>query len=328
MFRAIVINKNNDTSAAAVESVDEADLPDGEVSVDIDYSTLNYKDGLAITGKAPVVRNFPMVAGIDFAGTVTASNSSRFKAGDKVILNGWGVGESHWGGLSQKARVKADWLVSLPEALSTFDAMACGTAGYTAMLCVQALEAQGVKPEDGEIVVTGASGGVGSVAVFLLANRGYRVVALTGRMQEADYLRSLGASEVMDRSEFSEKGRPLARERWAGAVDVAGSHTLANVCASTKYLGTVTCCGLAQGMDFPASVAPFILRGVKLIGIDSVQCPAPIREKAWAALATEWKPDLLKSVTSITTLDKAINDAARLLNGEIRGRLVVDVNKA
>ncbi|WP_416397577.1 MDR family oxidoreductase [Allohahella sp. A8] len=328
MFRAIVINKNNDTSAAAVESVDEADLPDGEVSVDIDYSTLNYKDALAITGKAPVVRNFPMVAGIDFAGTVTASNSSRFKAGDKVILNGWGVGESHWGGLSQKARVKADWLVSLPEALSTFDAMACGTAGYTAMLCVQALEAQGVKPEDGEIVVTGASGGVGSVAVFLLANRGYRVVALTGRMQEADYLRSLGASEVMDRSEFSEKGRPLARERWAGAVDVAGSHTLANVCASTKYLGTVTCCGLAQGMDFPASVAPFILRGVKLIGIDSVQCPAPIREKAWAALATEWKPDLLKSVTSITTLDKAINDAARLLNGEIRGRLVVDVNKA
>ncbi|GAA3969338.1 MDR family oxidoreductase [Allohahella marinimesophila] len=326
MFRAIVIEKHDDSTSASVASVDEKDLPAGEVVVDIDYSTLNYKDALAITGQAPVVRHFPMVAGIDFAGTVAASDSDRFKPGAKVVLNGWGVGESHWGGLAQKARVKADWLIPLPDALSTFDAMACGTAGYTAMLCVQALEAQGVTPDDGEIVVTGASGGVGSVAVFLLANRGYRVVAVTGRMQEADYLRSLGATEVLDRSAFSEKGRPLARERWAGAVDVAGSHTLANVCASTKYLGTVTCCGLAQGMDFPASVAPFILRGVKLIGIDSVNCPAAIREKAWAALASEWTPDLLKSVTNTTTLDETVEAAERLLNGEIRGRLVIDVN--
>jgi acrylyl-CoA reductase (NADPH) len=267
-----------------------------------------------------------MVAGIDFAGTVSESSSDSFSVGDKVILNGWGVGESHWGGLAQKARVKADWLLHLPDGLQPRDAMACGTAGYTAMLSVLALEDQGVTPDHGEILVTGASGGVGSVAVFLLANRGYKVVASTGRMDEADYLRKLGASEVIDRSTFSEKGKPLARERWAGAVDVAGSHTLANVCAAMKYRGTVTCCGLAQGMDLPASVAPFILRGVKLIGIDSVQCPVDLRKRAWKALASEWKPELLESVTTETGLAGAIKAAPELLGGKIRGRLVVDVN--
>jgi acrylyl-CoA reductase (NADPH) len=298
---------------------------EGDVTVAVAHSTVNYKDGLAITGKAPVVRKFPLIPGIDFAGTVTASTHAGIKPGDKVVLNGWGVGESHNGGLAGRARVKGDWLVPLPEGLDLAHAMAIGTAGYTAMLCVMALEEQGVEPASGEVLVTGAAGGVGSVAVALLAKLGYTVVASTGRTSEEDYLKQLGASTVIDRAEFATPVKPLSRSRWAGAVDVAGSTTLANVLSQMNYGGTVAACGLAQGMDLPTSVAPFILRGAKLIGIDSVMCPKPRRIAAWQRLARDLDMSKLDAMTTHIGLDDVQQAAADILAGKIRGRLVVDL---
>ena len=324
MFKALVIDKQDDVQTVAISELDESQLPEGEVRVKVQYSTLNYKDGLAITGKAPVVRKFPMVPGIDFAGEVIESSDERWKAGDQVILNGWGVGESHWGGLAGCAQVKADWLVALPEGLSAKQAMSVGTAGYTAMLCVMALQQQGVKPEDGEILVTGANGGVGTISITLLATLGYTVVASTGRMEEADYLKSLGASEVIHRDTFSSPGRPLAKERWAGAVDSVGSHTLANVCASMRYGGAVAACGLAQGMDLPATVAPFILRGVALIGVDSVNAPYAKRVVAWEQLTKLLDLEKLAANTQDLTLEDCVDVASDLLAGKVRGRVVVD----
>ncbi|MGU3538807.1 acrylyl-CoA reductase (NADPH) [Methylobacterium sp. A54F] len=327
MFRAIRIDKDADGYRAALADLAEEDLPDGDVTVDVAYSTLNYKDGLAITGKGPVVRAFPMVPGVDLVGTVRESRDARYRPGDQVILNGWGVGETRWGGLAQVARLKGDWLVPLPAAFTPRQAMGIGTAGYTAMLCVMALERHGVEPGAGEVVVTGAAGGVGSAAVALLARLGYQVAAVSGRPEEAAYLRDLGAAEVMERRAFSEPGKPLARERWAGAVDVVGGHTLANVCAATRYRGIVTACGLAGGMDFPATVAPFILRGVTLVGIDSVMCPRPERLAAWERLARDLEPDKLAAMTGEIGLSEAIETAGRLMAGQVRGRLVVDVNR-
>jgi acrylyl-CoA reductase (NADPH) len=310
-----------------VKDLDEAQLPEGDVTVRVERSSLNYKDGLAITGKGPVVRKFPMVPGIDLAGIVEASDNPDYKVGDRVVLNGWGVGETHWGGLAQKARLKGDWLVPLPDAFTAQQAMAIGTAGYTAMLCVLALEKQGVKPADGEIVVTGAAGGVGSVAIAVLSKLGYTVVAVSGRPEEADYLKQLGAAEVLERSVFSVPGKPLGKERWAGAVDVVGSHTLANICATTQYRGVVTACGLAGGMDFPSSVAPFILRGVTLVGIDCVMCPRPERLVAWQRLARDLDLAKLGVMAHEVSLAEAIPMAARLMDGKVRGRIVVDVNR-
>ena len=327
MFNAIVINKDDSGYRSAVQQIDESLLSPGDVMVQVDYSTLNYKDALAITGKGPVVRHFPMVPGIDFVGTVVTSEYSGITPGDSVILNGFGVGETHTGGLAQRARVKGDWLVPLPAAFTPEQAMAIGTAGYTAMLCVMALERQGIKPDMGDILVTGAVGGVGSMAVSLLATLGYRVLASTGRAEEAAYLTSLGAAEVIDRNSLSAPGKPLAKERWIGAVDTVGSHTLASVCAATRYRGVVTACGLAQGMDFPASVAPFILRGITLIGIDSVQCPMSDRREAWKRLARDLNPAHLEKMTTTIGLHEAPTHAAKLLSGTVRGRLVVDVNK-
>ncbi len=331
MFKALLINKTDDTGyTCALSEVDEARLPAGDVTVRIDWSTINYKDGLAITGKSPVVRSFPMVPGIDFAGTVTESGHPRWKAGDRVILNGFGVGETHWGGLAQMARVKGDWLVPLPDGMSPREAMAIGTAGYTAMLCVMALQKHwaeaGVAPGSGEVLVTGAGGGVGSVAIALLAAQGHTVVASTGRMAEADYLRGLGAADVIDRASLSAAGKPLQKERWIGVVDSVGSHTLANACASTRYGGAVAACGLAQGMDLPASVAPFILRGVTLYGIDSVMAPLARREAAWAQLAKDLDRQKLAALTTETDLAGALEAAPRILAGQVRGRLVVNVN--
>lgn len=324
MFKALVIDKNDDGLVVGLDQVEESQLPEGDVRVKVMYSTLNYKDGLAITGKAPVVRKFPMVPGIDFAAEVVESSHENWSVGDKVILNGWGVGESHWGGLAEQAQVKGDWLVALPESMSPKQAMSIGTAGYTAMLCVMGLQSQGVKPEDGEIIVTGANGGVGSIATMLLSKLGYTVVASTGRLEETDYLKSLGASEVIHRDELSSPGKPLARERWAGAVDSVGSHTLANVCASTRYGGVVTACGLAQGMDFPATVAPFILRGVHLVGIDSVQAPLAKRVEAWGQLSQLLDMDALAENTREIQLSDCIEVAGDLLAGKVRGRVVVD----
>jgi acrylyl-CoA reductase (NADPH) len=296
--------------------------------VAVECSTINYKDGLAITGRSPVVRHFPMVPGIDFAGTVLESQHPRWAAGDKVLLNGFGVGETHWGGLAQLARVKGDWLVALPKAFSARDAMAIGTAGYTAMLCVMALERNGVTPDKGEVLVTGANGGVGSVAIALLAKLGYTVAASTGRPEEADFLKSLGASSIVDRAELSSPGKPLGRERWAAAVDSVGSHTLANVCANMMYRGTVAACGLAQGMDLPASVAPFILRGVTLAGVDSVMCPRAERLVAWARLARDLDPAKLEAIGAREVgLAEVVPLAAEILAGKVRGRVVVDVNR-
>jgi len=330
MFRAIYLEQAGDKStAASLRDIEEERLPaveSGPVLVDVSYSTLNYKDALALTGKAPIVRKWPMVPGIDFAGTVAASEDPAWKPGDQVVLNGWGVGETHWGGLAQKARVAGDWLVRLPSALLPFDAMAIGTAGYTAMLCVLALERQGVKPDAGEILVTGATGGVGSFAVSLLARRGYKVVASTGKASESDYLKQLGAAEVIDRALLSAPGKPLQKERWAGVVDSVGSHTLANACASARYGGTVAACGLAQGMDFPVTVAPFILRGVALIGIDSVMAPKPLRELAWSRLAADLDRAALGRIAQTIGLGEAIDAAPRILSGAVRGRIVVDVN--
>ncbi len=327
MFRAILLNKNDDGSTRAeLTQLDDTQLPqEGDVTVAIDYSTINYKDGLAITGKSPVVRKWPMVPGIDGAGTVLASSHPDWKAGDAVILNGWGVGETHMGCLAKRAKLKGDWLIPMPHGMSSRTAMAIGTAGYTAMLCAMALAEHGVKPEDGEVLVTGASGGVGSVAVAILAARGYKVVASTGKLAEADYLKSLGAAEVIDRAELSAPGKPLQRERWAGVVDSVGSHTLANAVAQTRYGGTVAACGLAQGMDFPASVAPFILRAVKLIGVDSVMAAKERRVDAWSNLASEMQAETLERITQEIALGEAMNWAPKILAGEVRGRLVVDV---
>lgn len=327
MFKAILIEKDDAGYRAGLTEMDDARLPEGDVTVRVAYSSLNYKDGLAITGKGPVVRSFPMVPGIDLVGTVEASSHAGYKTGDTVVLNGWGVGEVHWGGLAQRARLKGDWLVPLPAAFTPRQAMGIGTAGYTAMLCVLALERHGVTPDKGEILVTGAAGGVGSVAVALLAKLGYTVVASTGRPTEAAYLTALGAAEVMDRNLLSAPGKPLARERWAGAVDTVGSHTLANVCAAMKYRGVVAACGLAQGADLPATVMPFILRGVTLAGVDSVYCPRPDRLEAWQRLARDLDPTVLESLSTEIGLGEAIAAAAALMAGHVRGRVVVDVNR-
>jgi acrylyl-CoA reductase (NADPH) len=328
MFNAILLNKNTDgTTDARLAQLDDAQLPeDADVTVAVEYSTINYKDGLAITGKSPVVRKWPMVPGIDGAGKVIASSHSDWKAGDAFILNGWGVGEVHMGCLAQRARLKGEWLIPMPQNMSARTAMAIGTAGYTAMLCVMALEEQGVSKESGEILVTGASGGVGSIAIALLSGRGYRVVASTGKRDESDYLKSLGAREVIDRAELSAPGKPLQKERWAGVVDSVGSHTLVNALAQTRYCGTVAACGLAQGLDLPGSVAPFILRGVKLIGIDSVMAPKSRRLAAWQRLATDLDSDKLARITQEITLAQALTKAPEILAGKVRGRLVVNVN--
>ncbi len=326
MFKAIVVEKDEAGYRAGLKDVEDSALPAGEVTVRVDYSTINYKDGLALTGKSPVVRKFPLHAGIDFAGSVLDSSDARYKAGDAVLLNGWGVGESHSGGLAQKARVKADWLVPLPAGLSARQAMAIGTAGYTAMLCVLALEKHGVVPTSGDVLVTGANGGVGSVAVALLSKLGYRVVASTGRLNEADFLKSLGAAEVISRDELSAPGKPLAKERWAGVVDSVGSHTLANACAGTRYGGAVAACGLAQGMDLPGSVAPFILRGITLYGIDSVMAPLGVRQAAWARLARDLDLAKLEAITHEIGMGGVVQAGADILAGKVRGRLVVNVN--
>jgi acrylyl-CoA reductase (NADPH) len=326
MFKAVLVEKDAQSYRAGVQSLDEAQLPVGDVTVRVEYSTLNYKDALAITGKGPVVRQFPMVPGIDFAGSVESSSNSSFKSGDKVLLNGWGVGESHWGGLAQMARVKGEWLIPLPSAFSARQAMAIGTAGYTAMLCVMALQRHGITPGGGEILVTGAAGGVGSVAVAVLSKLGFRVAAVTGRPAEAEYLRQLGAAEILERAQFAAPGKPLAKERWAGAIDVVGSHTLANICASLRYGGVVAACGLAGGMDFPATVAPFILRGITLSGVDSVMRPRNDRLEAWRRLTQDLDIKKLDLLTEEIGLSQATERAALLLQGQIRGRVVVNTN--
>lgn len=327
MFSAILINKTDAGQTVQLTQLDDSQLPEGDVTIDVEYSTLNYKDGLAITGKSPVVRKFPMVPGIDLAGVVRESANAAYKAGDRVVLNGWGVGEGHWGGLAQKARLKGDWLVPLPSAFSSRQAMAIGTAGYTASLCVEALLSHGVKPEQGEVLVTGATGGVGSVAIALLAKAGFKVVAATGKASEGDYLKQLGASGVIDRAELAAAGKPLQKERWAGVVDSVGSYTLANACAQTRYGGAVAACGLAQGMDFPASVAPFILRGVSLLGIDSVMAPKERRLIAWARLGRDLNVAALDVIAKEIGLADCIAAAADLMQGKVRGRLVVNVNR-
>lgn len=327
MFKAILIDKNASAYNARLADMSEDQLPEGDVTVRVFYSTLNFKDGLAITGNSPVVRKFPMVPGIDFAGIVEESTHPRYKAGDRVLLNGWGVGESHWGGLAQKASVQGDWLIPLPSGLDEHQAMAIGTAGYTAMLCLMALERHGVTPDKGDILVTGANGGVGSFAVSLLARNGYSVIAATGRPEESEYLKKLGAQSVINRNELSEPGRPLSKERWAGAIDSVGSHTLANVCAATRAEGAVAACGLAQGMDLPATVAPFILRGVSLLGINSVTQVYERRVEAWNRLQTDLDLSMLSEITREITLEEAITASTDLLQGKIRGRLVVNVNR-
>ena len=324
-FKAIRIDKAEKGTTVALTQFDEAELMDGDVTVRVEWSTLNYKDGLAVTGKAPVVRRFPMIAGIDFAGTVEASSHPQWKAGDKVICNGWGMGETHLGAYAEKARVKGDWLVRLPEAMSARDAMAVGTAGYTAMLSVLALEKHGLTPKDGPIVVTGAAGGVGSVASAVLSKLGYHVIASTGRMSETSYLKDLGAAEVIDRAELSGPAKPLAKERWAGGIDSVGSTTLANVLSMTKYRGAVAACGLAAGMDLPSSVAPFILRGVCLLGIDSVMCPIELRKIAWSRLATDLDRAKLAEITHEIGLEEVVEAGAKILAGQVRGRIVVKI---
>ncbi len=324
-FKAIVIDKADAGQTVRLTDFDESNLIDGDVTVAVEYSTVNYKDGLAVTGKAPVVRRFPMIAGVDFAGTVEASSHPAWKAGDKVVLNGWGLGETHLGAYAQKARVKGDWLVRLPGTMSARDAMAIGTAGYTAMLAVMALERAGLEPARGPIIVTGAAGGVGSVAVALLAKLGYAVTASTGRPAEADYLKRLGASEIIDRKELSGPARPLAKERWAGGIDAVGSTTLANVLSMTRYGGSVAACGLAGGMDLPTSVAPFILRGVSLLGIDSVMCPLPLRQQAWQRLAADLAKEKLAAMTAEIGLGDVIDAGKRIVEGQVRGRIVVKI---
>ncbi|MEN8659433.1 MAG: MDR family oxidoreductase [Marivita sp.] len=325
-MKAVLINNDDTGYRAGLLEVDETHLPDGDVTVAVEYSTMNYKDSLAITGASPVVRQFPMVPGIDLAGTVTQSESATFKPGDKVLLNGWGVGETHWGGLAEKARLKSDWLIHLPEAFTAKQAMGIGTAGYTAMLCVMALQDNGVTSDQGEIIVTGASGGVGSMAIAILAKLGYTVVASTGRPSEVDYLKSLGATGIIDRAELSDEGRPLGKERWAGGIDALGSHTLANICASVKYGGTVAACGLAQGFDLPATVMPFILRGVTLVGVDSVYRPKKDRIEAWNRLATDFDLHHIEAMVTEYPLTDAIQIAADQMQGKTRGRVIINVN--
>jgi acrylyl-CoA reductase (NADPH) len=327
MFNGILIDKDDSGYRVQLTAIDEAQLPAGDVTVRVSHSTLNYKDALAITNKGPIVRKFPMVPGVDLAGTVQASSDPDFKPGDQVLLNGWGVGEGHWGGLAQLARLEGKWLIPLPDAFTASQAMAIGTAGYTAMLAVMALERNGLTPDKGEVLVTGANGGVGSFSIAILAKLGYRVVASTGRLEGSGYLKQLGATEIIDRATLSEPGRPLAKERWAGAIDSVGSHTLANICASTRYRGTVAACGLAQGMDFPASVAPFILRGVTLAGIDSVMRPRQDRIDAWARLVTDLDQDKLALITHEIGLSEVIETAQRLMDGAVRGRVVVDTQR-
>ena len=325
MFKAVVINKDDAGYRAEITSLDESALPEGNVKLDVLCSTLNYKDGLAITGKGPVVRRFPMVPGIDLVGRVTESTADEFKAGDLALLNGFGVGEVHWGGLAEKASLSSDWLIPLPAGMEPEEAMSIGTAGYTAMLCVIALEKNGVAPDKGEILVTGANGGVGSFAVSLLAKLGYTVVASTGRLEEEAYLKSLGASEIIDRSTLSEPGKPFQKERWAGAVDSVGSHTLANILASTQYGGAVAACGLAQGADLKATVMPFILRGVTLAGVDSVMRSKSDREEAWSRLVELKDDSWFGDIATKVSLDEVIDSASKLMAGEIRGRVVVNI---
>lgn len=327
MFSAILIDKGEGGQTVSRRSVAEDDLPDGDVSVDVAYSTLNFKDGLAITGSSPVVRKYPMIPGIDLAGVVSESRHPGWSAGDAVILNGWGIGEVHWGGLAQKARVKGDWLVPLPAAFTLAQAMAIGTAGYTAALCVNALVDAGIVPEAGDILVTGATGGVGSVAIPLLKKAGFRVAALTGKTIERPYLDDLGADSVIDRTAMEQPGKPLQEERWAGVIDAAGSNILVNACAQTRYGGAVAACGLAQGMDFPATVLPFILRGVRLLGIDSVMAPRQPRLDAWERLARDLDPNLLDRIAREIPMSEVVDTAARFMSGEIKGRYIVDVNR-
>jgi acrylyl-CoA reductase (NADPH) len=324
-FKAIRIDKADKGQTVALTDFDDNDLMDGDVTVRVEWSTVNYKDGLALTGKAPVVRRFPMIPGIDLCGTVETSTNAAWKAGDKVILNGFGLGETHLGGYGARARVKGEWLVPLPPGMSGRDAAAIGTAGYTAMLSVMALERQGIAPDRGPVVVTGAAGGVGSVAIALLSKLGYRVIASTGRPQEAPYLTGLGAAEIIDRAELAGPPRPLNKERWAGGIDTVGSTTLANVLSMTKYGGAVAACGLAGGMDLPASVAPFILRGVCLLGIDSVQCPLKTRREAWNRLASDLDRGKLAAMTTEIGLGQAPDFAAAIVEGRVRGRIVVKI---
>jgi acrylyl-CoA reductase (NADPH) len=326
MFNAILIEKVDSEQTVSVQRIEESQLPEGDVTVDVDYSTLNYKDGLAITGRSPVVRKFPMIPGIDLAGIVRTSRHADWQVGDRVVLNGWGVGEGHWGGLAQVARLNADWLVPLPSALTTKQAMAVGTAGYTAALCVEAVVNAGITTGHGEVLVTGATGGVGSVAVALLASAGFTVIASTGKACEADYLMKLGAGSVIDRAELSTAGKPLQRERWAAAIDSVGSTTLANACAATRYGGVVAACGLAGGADFPATVMPFILRGIRLIGIDSVMAPKAARMAAWVRIANDLDHSSLDLIAREIELGDAISTAADLLDGKVRGRVIVNVN--
>ncbi|UTW53983.1 MDR family oxidoreductase [Kordiimonas sp. SCSIO 12610] len=327
-MKALILNKVDDEVKPLITEVDESQLPDGDVSIDVEYSSLNYKDSLAVAGFLPSIRSFPMVPGIDMAGTVTLSAHPSYKSGDKVVLNGWGVGETHWGGYAQKARVKGDWLVPIPDVFSTKQAMAIGTAGYTAMLCVMALQRNGVSPDQGEVLVTGAAGGVGSVAISVLAKLGYTVVASTGRAEEEAYLKSLGASSIINRADLSEPGKPMTKERWAGAVDTVGSHTLANICAGLKYDGTVAATGMAQGRDLPATVMPFILRSVTLAGVDSVMAPRERRMEAWSRLADELDLKHLDSMTEEIALEDIPEAVALQLKGaKTRGRTVVNVNR-
>lgn len=325
MFKGILIEKDANSYSATLKDIDDSLLPEGDVTVRVAYSSLNYKDCLAITGKAPIVRRFPMIPGVDLAGTVEASSHPDYQVGDSVLLNGWGVGETHWGGLAQKARLKGEWLVPLPSAFSLRQAMAIGTAGYTAMLCVLALERHGITPDKGEILVTGAAGGVGSVAVAILSKLGYRVAAVSGRMEEADYLKGLGAAEVLGRAEFANPGRPLGKARWAGAVDVVGSYMLANVCATTKYGGVVAACGLAGGMDFPATVAPFILRGVTLLGVEAVRPRLALRREAWARLARDLDKETLSRMSETIPFSETLERAKKIVEGRVRGRIVVAI---
>lgn len=324
MFNAILLNKTDEGVQRQLTTVSDDDLMEGDVTVKVEYSTLNYKDGLAITNKLPVVRHWPMVPGIDFAGTVSDSSHSSWQLGDKVILNGWGVGETHWGGLAEKARVNGDWLVKLPENITAKQAMSVGTAGYTAMLCILKIQQHGITPDMGEVLVTGASGGVGSISTRILSNMGYNVIASTKPGKESEFVKSLGAKETIDRAEFSEQGKPLAKERWAAAVDCVGSHTLANVCASLQYGGIVAACGLAQGMDLPATVAPFILRGVTLAGVDSVYTPKIIRETAWTQIAEHLDLQALEADTTEVTLADTIQKAGELIEDKLIGRVVVN----
>ncbi len=324
-FRALLVSKTEAGQNAAITTLTEADLMDGDVTIKVEHSSVNYKDGLAVTGKAPIIRRWPLIPGVDLAGTVTASQNTNYKPGDKVVLGGWGVGESHHGGFAEMARVKGEWLVPLPDGLTTSDAMAIGVAGYTAMLCVMALEEQGVTPEQGEILVTGAAGGVGSVSLALLSKLGFKPVASTGRPEEEAFLKSLGAISIMDRKEFNGPAKPLAKTRWAGAIDSVGSTTLANVLSQVMPEGTVAACGLAQGMDLPTSVAPFILRGVKLIGINSVTTPLPRRTQAWARLVKDLEMRKLALLTTHVKLEEVPRIAAEIVEGKVRGRVVVDL---